>query len=111
VLGQFLATEVVSLGMLHLATPLGAAAVATALDTAAVARSRLTRRCVVLSTPRRCSYCERERCDGTVGYGGSPDETGETTLDAMVMDGKTMNVGAVGQLRGVRDAVRAARFV
>lgn len=58
-----------------------------------------------------CSFCERERCDGTVGYGGSPDELGETTLDAMVMDGGTMQVGAVGQLRGVRDAVRAAQFV
>ena len=34
-----------------------------------------------------CSVCEREQCDGTVGYGGSPDETGETTLDAMIMDG------------------------
>ena len=27
-----------------------------------------------------------------VGYGGSPDETGETTLDAMIMDGNTLNV-------------------
>lgn len=34
-----------------------------------------------------CSACEKLRCDGTVGPGGSPDENGETTLDAMVMDG------------------------
>lgn len=34
-----------------------------------------------------CSTCERMQCDGTVGYGGSPDENGETTLDAMIMDG------------------------
>ena len=34
-----------------------------------------------------CSTCEAEQCDGTVGYGGSPDENGETTLDAMIMDG------------------------
>lgn len=34
-----------------------------------------------------CSVCEREQCDGTVGYGGSPDENGETTLDAFIMDG------------------------
>lgn len=27
----------------------------------------------------------------TVGPGGSPDENGETTLDALVMDGVTMN--------------------
>jgi len=36
-----------------------------------------------------CMQCEIEQCDGTVGYGGSPDETGETTLDAMIMDGYT----------------------
>lgn len=34
-----------------------------------------------------CSACERAQCDGSVGYGGSPDEAGETTLDAMVIDG------------------------
>ena len=34
-----------------------------------------------------CSLCERQQCDGSVGYGGHPDETSETTLDAMVMDG------------------------
>lgn len=34
-----------------------------------------------------CSVCEREQCDGTVGYGGSPDENSETTLDALLMDG------------------------
>lgn len=35
-----------------------------------------------------CSLCEREQCDGTVGYGGSPDENSETTLDALLMDGQ-----------------------
>jgi len=34
-----------------------------------------------------CAVCEREQCDGSVGFGGSPDELGETTLDAMIMDG------------------------
>lgn len=34
-----------------------------------------------------CTVCERLQCDGTVGFGGSPDENGETTLDAMIMDG------------------------
>ncbi|KAG6548502.1 hypothetical protein Mapa_009990 [Marchantia paleacea] len=58
-----------------------------------------------------CSTCERLRCDGSVGYGGSPDENGETTLDAMIMDGTTMDVGAVGALRSVRDAIGAARLV
>jgi hypothetical protein len=30
-----------------------------------------------------------------VGWGGSPNEEGETTLDAMIMDGNTMDVGAM----------------
>ena len=34
-----------------------------------------------------CTVCEELQCDGTVGYGGSPDEDGETTLDAMIMNG------------------------
>ncbi|XP_020579232.1 probable isoaspartyl peptidase/L-asparaginase 3 isoform X4 [Phalaenopsis equestris] len=34
-----------------------------------------------------CSTCEELRCDGTVGPGGSPDENGETTLDALLMNG------------------------
>lgn len=34
-----------------------------------------------------CAVCEKEQCGGTVGFGGSPDEVGETTLDAMIMDG------------------------
>lgn len=34
-----------------------------------------------------CTQCEIDQCNGTVGYGGSPDESGETTLDAMIMDG------------------------
>lgn len=34
-----------------------------------------------------CSACEAKQCDGTVGFGGSPDEHAETTLDAMLMDG------------------------
>ena len=31
--------------------------------------------------------CEMSQCRHTVGFGGSPDESGETTLDAMIMDG------------------------
>ena len=55
--------------------------------------------------------CEIDSCDGTVGWGGSPSETGETTLDAMIMDGETYNVGAVGGLRRVRGASSVARLV
>ncbi|CAH4036511.1 unnamed protein product [Pieris brassicae] len=57
------------------------------------------------------SICESQQCDGTVGYGGSPDENGETTLDALLMNGKTMKVGAVGSLRRVKNAISVARHV
>ncbi|EDO49709.1 predicted protein [Nematostella vectensis] len=58
-----------------------------------------------------CSVCEVEQCDGTVGYGGSPNEDGETTLDAMIMDGITHDVGAVGCLKRVKNAIGVARSV
>ncbi|XP_068627545.1 N(4)-(Beta-N-acetylglucosaminyl)-L-asparaginase-like [Battus philenor] len=57
------------------------------------------------------SVCEEQQCDGTVGYGGSPDEDGETTLDALLMDGRTINVGAVGALRKIKNAIGVARHV
>jgi len=42
-------------------------------------------------------YCEMNPwdCGYSVGYGGKPDEDGEPTLDAMIMDGATFDVGAV----------------
>uniref|UniRef100_A0A2K6T1Y7 Aspartylglucosaminidase n=1 Tax=Saimiri boliviensis boliviensis TaxID=39432 RepID=A0A2K6T1Y7_SAIBB len=58
-----------------------------------------------------CTVCEREQCDGSVGFGGSPDELGETTLDAMIMDGTTMDVGAVGDLRRIKNAIGVARKI
>ncbi|UNI18032.1 N(4)-(beta-N-acetylglucosaminyl)-L-asparaginase [Purpureocillium takamizusanense] len=58
-----------------------------------------------------CATCERNQCDGTVGYGGSPDEACETTLDALIMDGTTFAVGAVAALRRVRHAIAVARMV
>lgn len=58
-----------------------------------------------------CATCEARQCDGTVGYGGSPDEACETTLDALIMDGATLDAGAVAGLRRVRDAVAVARRV
>ncbi|KAK4466071.1 putative isoaspartyl peptidase/L-asparaginase 3 [Cladorrhinum samala] len=58
-----------------------------------------------------CATCENNRCDGTVGFGGSPDENCETTLDAMLMDGTTMKTGAVAGLRRIKDAVGVARAV
>ncbi|GLT83964.1 hypothetical protein SLE2022_022250 [Rubroshorea leprosula] len=58
-----------------------------------------------------CSACEELRCDGTVGPGGSPDENGETTIDALLMNGVTMEVGAVAAMRFVKDGMKAARLV
>ncbi|KAJ6634045.1 N(4)-(Beta-N-acetylglucosaminyl)-L-asparaginase [Pseudolycoriella hygida] len=58
-----------------------------------------------------CTVCEVEQCDTDVGYGGSPDEHGETTLDSMIMDGKTMKVGAVAGLRNIKEAISVARRV
>uniref|UniRef100_A0A7E4WB92 N(4)-(beta-N-acetylglucosaminyl)-L-asparaginase n=1 Tax=Panagrellus redivivus TaxID=6233 RepID=A0A7E4WB92_PANRE len=54
------------------------------------------------------SECESRQCDTTVGYGGSPDESGETTLDALVLDGPGQKMGAVGDLRKIKDAARVA---
>ncbi|KAM6923536.1 N(4)-(beta-N-acetylglucosaminyl)-L-asparaginase [Xenentodon cancila] len=58
-----------------------------------------------------CARCEMEQCDGSVGFGGSPDESGETTLDAMIMNGNTMEVGAVADLKRVKNAIGVARAV
>ncbi|VVC35343.1 Peptidase T2, asparaginase 2,Nucleophile aminohydrolases, N-terminal [Cinara cedri] len=58
-----------------------------------------------------CTVCEQEQCDGTVGYGGSPDENGETALDALIIDGTTMNVGAVGSMKRIKEASKVARHV
>lgn len=57
------------------------------------------------------SACEHNQCDGTVGFGGSPDENCESTLDALIMDGNTFNVGAVAGMRRIKDAMRVARHV
>ena len=46
-----------------------------------------------------------------VGYGGVPNEVGETTLDAMILWGPTHDVGAVGCLKRVKLAISVARKV
>lgn len=46
-----------------------------------------------------------------MGYGGSPDEQGDTYLDAMIMDGTTKNAGSVGHLRNIRNAILVAKYV
>ncbi|KAJ9581986.1 hypothetical protein L9F63_003676 [Diploptera punctata] len=71
----------------------------------------LKKRSALDAVERGCSTCEEQQCDGTVGYGGSPNENGETSLDAMIFDGMTMDMGAVGDLRNVKSAISVARQV
>lgn len=66
---------------------------------------------VLDAVEKGCARCEADQCDGSVGYGGSPDENGETTLDAMIMNGDTMEVGAVADLRRIKNAIGVARAV
>jgi len=58
-----------------------------------------------------CTQCEIDQCDGSVGFGGSPDENGETTLDALIFDPVTGAAGAVGDLRRIKNAIGVARHV
>eukprot|EP01112_Ceratiomyxa_fruticulosa_P013739 TRINITY_DN387_c0_g8_i1.p1 TRINITY_DN387_c0_g8~~TRINITY_DN387_c0_g8_i1.p1 ORF type:complete len:358 (-),score=56.59 TRINITY_DN387_c0_g8_i1:98-1171(-) len=60
-----------------------------------------------------CNYCELNPgyCDFSVGYGGSPNENGETTLDALIMYGPTHQVGSVGCLKNITNAISVARAV
>ncbi|KAG5936957.1 hypothetical protein E4U53_000114 [Claviceps sorghi] len=83
----------------------------TAAASAAAAVLRRPQASVLDAIEAGGSACERNQCDGTVGYGGSPDEDCETTLDALVMDGHTLDVGAVGGLRRVKHAIAVARHV
>uniref|UniRef100_A0A4W3GNB9 N(4)-(Beta-N-acetylglucosaminyl)-L-asparaginase n=1 Tax=Callorhinchus milii TaxID=7868 RepID=A0A4W3GNB9_CALMI len=66
---------------------------------------------VLDAVEKGCAQCEVDQCDGSVGYGGSPDEHGETSLDAMIMNGNTMEVGAVADLRRIKSAISVARAV
>lgn len=58
-----------------------------------------------------CAFCEAAQCDTSVGWGNHPDTTGEVTLDAIIMDGATLNVGSVAYLRNVSAAIASARQV
>ncbi|KAK6936851.1 Peptidase T2, asparaginase 2 [Dillenia turbinata] len=64
--------------------------------------------------PAACLLCWKELkydFQQAVGPGGSPDENGETTIDALIMNGATMEVGAVAAMRYVKDGIKAAKLV
>ncbi len=54
---------------------------------------------------------EADPTDQTVGYNGYPNILGELELDASVMDGRTLNSGAVALMRGFPYAISVARQV
>lgn len=55
--------------------------------------------------------CEDDPEEPSVGFAGWPNLHGEVELDAAVMDGRTMRVGAVAGIRGFRHPVSIARKV
>ncbi len=54
---------------------------------------------------------EADPDDHTVGYNGYPNILGELELDASIMDGATLNSGAVALMRGFPYAISVARQV
>ena len=54
---------------------------------------------------------EADPADHTVGYNGYPNILGELELDASIMDGRTLNSGAVALMRGFPYAISVARQV
>ena len=49
--------------------------------------------------------------DMSVGYGGLPNEDGIVQLDALIMDGRTYNAGAVAGIEGIKHPSSVARLV
>ena len=68
-------------------------------------------RCGVDALVEGISLVERSEKVRSVGYGGWPNILGEMEFDASVMNGDTLETGAVGALRGVVPAAKVAQKV
>ena len=54
---------------------------------------------------------ERDASIHSVGFGGWPNMQGELELDAAIMDGTTLEAGAVGGLQGVLHPISVAKKI
>jgi beta-aspartyl-peptidase (threonine type) len=54
---------------------------------------------------------EDNATDHGVGFGGYPNLLGEVELDAAIVDGRTLDAGAVGAMRGYRHSISVARRI
>lgn len=63
------------------------------------------------SMERGIKMIEDDYRASTVGFGGAPNILGRMQCDASVMDGTTLQVGAVGAIEGCRYPISAARKV
>src|SRR5512137_3197177 len=55
--------------------------------------------------------CEDDPTEPSVGFAGWPNLHGEVELDAAIMDGRTMRIGAVAGIKGFRHPISIARKV
>jgi beta-aspartyl-peptidase (threonine type) len=58
-----------------------------------------------------CRIVEDDPEEHSVGYGGLPNVVGQVELDASIMDGRTLETGAVAAVRSYGNAITLARRV
>ncbi|XP_020800369.1 L-asparaginase-like protein GE13669 [Drosophila serrata] len=68
---------------------------------------RRTRQAVI----QGCLACQHKRCGRLLAEGSAPDEEGNLTVEAALMDGETLEFGAVAALEGIRQAILVADAV